>query len=70
LNHVPGNAINPQRAIAADANTLISLPLSEHSGHGRTRYWLAPVANDPKRNFATVNCRIAKADAFVIPQWP
>jgi hypothetical protein len=28
LNHAPGDAINPQRPILADANTLISLPLS------------------------------------------
>jgi hypothetical protein len=28
LNHVPGHAINPQRPIVADANALISLPLS------------------------------------------
>jgi len=38
LNHVLGNAINLQRAIASDTKTLISLPLSEHSGHGRTGY--------------------------------
>lgn len=42
LNHVPGDAINPQRPIAADANTLISLPLL-----GAQRTWraqlLAPV---------------------------
>jgi hypothetical protein len=25
LNHAPGDAINPQRPIAADGNTLISL---------------------------------------------
>jgi hypothetical protein len=49
MNHVPGNAINLQRAIASDTNTLILLPLSEHSGHGRTGCWLAPVANDPLR---------------------
>jgi hypothetical protein len=28
LNHAPGDAINAQRPIVADANTLISLPLS------------------------------------------
>jgi hypothetical protein len=28
LNHLPGDTINPQRPIAADANTLILLPLS------------------------------------------
>jgi hypothetical protein len=28
LNHAPGVAINPQKSIVADANTLISLPLS------------------------------------------
>jgi hypothetical protein len=28
LNHTPGDAINPQRPIVADANTLISLSLS------------------------------------------
>jgi hypothetical protein len=28
LNHVRGGTINPQKTIAADANTLISLPLS------------------------------------------
>ena len=47
LNHALGYAINPQRAIASDANILILLPLSEHSGRCRTCYLLAPVANDP-----------------------
>jgi hypothetical protein len=28
LNHVRGGTINPKKTIAADANTLISLPLS------------------------------------------
>jgi hypothetical protein len=46
LNHAPGYAINPQRAIASDANILILLP-AEHSGCCRTCYLLAPVANDP-----------------------
>ena len=54
MNHVPGNAINLQRAIASDTHTLILLPLSEHSGHGRTCYWFAPVANDPERTSAVV----------------
>ncbi len=31
-----------------------------HSGHGRTRDWFDPVANDPQCHFAAVNCRIAK----------
>jgi hypothetical protein len=44
LNHAPGYAINPQRAIASDANILILLP-AEHSGRCRT--CVAPVANDP-----------------------
>lgn len=43
---MPGNAINPGGATASDANILILLSLSEHSGHFRTCYWLAPVAND------------------------
>jgi hypothetical protein len=29
LNHEPGGTINPQSLIAADANSLISLPLFE-----------------------------------------
>jgi hypothetical protein len=36
LNHVQGGTINPQRPIAADANTLILLPPLGHSGHGWT----------------------------------
>jgi len=46
LNHLPGDAINPQRPIAADANTLISVPLL---GAQRTWRALGPVlvANDP-----------------------
>jgi hypothetical protein len=52
MNHVPGNAINLQRAIASDTNTLILLPLSAHSGHGRTCYWFTPVANDPIRKWS------------------
>ena len=34
-------------SIAAEANTLILLPLSGHSGRGWTCCWLDPVANDP-----------------------
>lgn len=34
LNHAPGDAINPQGPIAADANALILGPLSGHSRHG------------------------------------
>jgi hypothetical protein len=34
LNHVRGDAINPPRPIAANANSLILLPLSGHSRHG------------------------------------
>jgi len=49
LNHGRGGIINPKRPVAADANGLILLPLSEHSGHGRTCYWFAPVTNDPKQ---------------------
>jgi hypothetical protein len=36
LNHAPGDTINPQSPIAADANNLISLPLSGNSRHGGT----------------------------------
>jgi hypothetical protein len=36
LNHLPGDAINPQRPIAADSNSLISLPLL-----GAQRTWRA-----------------------------
>jgi hypothetical protein len=31
LNHVPGGTINPQKLLAADANTLIFLPLTDHN---------------------------------------
>jgi hypothetical protein len=31
LNHAPGDTINPQKPIEADANTLILFPLSEHN---------------------------------------
>jgi hypothetical protein len=54
MNHGWGGIINPKRPVAADANGLILLPLSEHSGHGRTCYWFAPVANDPERTSAVV----------------
>jgi hypothetical protein len=46
---VHGGIINPQRPIAADANTLILLPLSGHSRHGHICCWLDPVVNDPNR---------------------
>jgi hypothetical protein len=36
LNHAPGDTINPQSLIAADANNLISLPLSGNSRYGGT----------------------------------
>jgi hypothetical protein len=36
------------------------ITLSEHSGHGWTRCWLGPVANDPSLPFAALNCRTAK----------
>jgi len=35
LNHALGDTINTQKPIAADANTLILLPLSDHNGHAR-----------------------------------
>ena len=38
LNHVHAGAMN-------------LLPLSGHSGHGRTCRWFDPVANDPERTF-------------------
>jgi hypothetical protein len=50
---VQGYAINRRRAIASDANILILLPLSEHSGRCRTCYLLAPVANDPEAVIGT-----------------
>jgi len=40
LNHAPGDTINPQSPIAADANNLISLPLSGNSRHGGTCWGL------------------------------
>ena len=51
MNHGWGGIINPKRPVAADANGLILLPLSDHSGHGRICYWFAPVAKDPFRTF-------------------
>ena len=47
LNYVRGGTINPQKTIAADANTLISLPLSGAQPNGRTCYGSTPVVNDP-----------------------
>ncbi len=37
LNHAPGDDINPQRPIAADANCLISLPLLEQQRTSRIK---------------------------------
>jgi hypothetical protein len=35
LNQAPGDYINRQKPIAADANIVILLPLSGHSGHSK-----------------------------------
>jgi hypothetical protein len=53
-----GGTINPQQPEAA--NALNSLPLSGHSGHGRTCCWLDSVANDPSRPLsAKLRCNAA-----------
>jgi len=50
---VPGDAINPQRPIAADANTLISLLLlgAQRTDMADLTAGLGPVANDPNADF-------------------
>ena len=57
LNHLPGDAINPQRPIAAYLNTLISLPLLGHSGNGGPATGLVLVAIDPKTTLASIAYR-------------
>jgi hypothetical protein len=49
LNHFHGRTINLQRSVAEAAHAMNLLPLSGHSGHGRTFCWLDPVANDPSQ---------------------
>src|SRR5258706_7892689 len=49
LNHVHAGAINRQWPVVLLLNALNLLPLSGHSGHGRTCCWLDPVAKDPKQ---------------------
>jgi hypothetical protein len=48
LNHAPGDAINPQRPITADANTLILLPLLGTADMAEPAAGVIPVAIGPK----------------------
>jgi hypothetical protein len=42
LNHVLRGTINPERPVVEPLDALKLLPLSEHSGHGRTSCRLDP----------------------------
>jgi hypothetical protein len=55
LNHVQGSTINPQRVIAAYANTLILLPLQGSADMAGPTAWLDPVANDPNQTLGIEN---------------
>jgi hypothetical protein len=61
LNHVPGDAINSQRPIAVDANTLILLPLSGGiADMAGPADGFASVENDPQETSRALNCCRAK----------
>jgi hypothetical protein len=49
------------RSALADANILILLSLSEHSGHGQTCYCFDPVANDSMRTQVAASGMVAAA---------
>ena len=51
LNHVPGDAINPQRPIEVDANTLILLPLWGTADMAGPTAGLVRIDNDPTTSF-------------------
>jgi hypothetical protein len=58
--------MNPQKPIAADADTVILVRLSGHGGHDRTRCQLASVANDPGcvKTYTLDKCRKYNSPAW------
>jgi hypothetical protein len=60
LNHAPGDAINPQRLIAADANTLFCFRFQGIAYMAEPTAGLVPVANDASGHRPTSYAAAAK----------